>query len=192
MSLRSVLGALTGAVLGIGLSLSAQAGPDLPPALFDPAPAGTEQSWRNIDSGETGNSVIGSPNGYRIHWEWEGDERTGMFFCFHCTGRAPAPEDEYAELWPLEVGKSVSFYRRRADRSWKTTITVTGTETVEVENIGPVDVYVVEYKSSAVGRSWKGEAVSYYAPSLGWNVRSHLTDTEGVDNAWELIGDSRF
>lgn len=192
MSLRPVFGALAAVLFACALSLSAQAEPDLPPAEFTPAPAGTEQVWRNIASGETGNSVIGSVNGYKVHWDFEGQERNGMFFCYHCTGRAPASEDDYAELWPLEVGKSVSFYRRRSDRSWKTTITVTGTETLELENLGAIDVYVVEYKSNAVGRSWKGQAVTYYAPSLGWNVRFHLTDSEGVDNAWELIGDSRF
>ncbi len=156
-------------------------------AAFSPTPTGTVQIWKNLDTGETGRSVIGAADGYRVKWTFDGNEREGYFACAHCTGNAPATEDDYAALWPLETGKKVSFYRKRGSQSWANKIEVIGTETIMLEELGDVHTYVLKNTSNRIGGSWRGEQTVHYAPALGWIVRFDYSDNEGVKSQWELV-----
>jgi len=188
--MTKIVGGFHVAVILVGLSVApALAGPSLPPASFAPPEEGAKQIWRDVEANETGKSEILEPDGYRVMWRWNGTIRKGYLFCTYCAGGAPAPEDEYAKLWPLEVGKRVEFTRHSNTGTgrWNTSIEVTGTETIDVGEIGPVDTYVVRYESRRSQGSWHGETVSYYAPSIGWTVRFRHEDNEGESWHWEMV-----
>lgn len=171
------------------LAGAAHAAPQLEPAPWQPAPSGTAMSWENESNDESGRGVIGSPDDFEVSWTWEGDERSGYMFCSYC-GNTHFDEDVYAELWPLEVGKEVSFWRNRGGNKWKDRIEVVGTDTFELER-GEVDVYVVRWTSKAYSHSWQGETVTLYAPEIGWSVRFEHEDNKGESWAWRAVSFSQ-
>jgi hypothetical protein len=164
--------------LGLG-SLPAEA---LEPASFDPAPAGTASVWDDLNSSDSGRSIIRDNDGYEVRWSWKGEPREGYIFCPYC-GSTRFDVDDYAALWPLEVGKSVEFWRyshSNNGRKWKDTIRVVGTETVELES-GPVETFKVVNESRAYSHSWSGTFTYWYAPSIGWTVKQvgEPSDSDG-------------
>ena len=176
-------------VIALVVCGSAQAGPALDPAPWQPARAGTEMTWRNVDGGERGRGVIGTADGYEVNWTWEGDESSGYMFCSYC-GSTHFDESAYAELWPLEVGKSVAFWRNSGGNKWKDRIEVVDTDTYELKR-GPVDVYVVKWTSTAYSHSWKGETTTLFAPGIGWSVRFDHQDNQGESWGWRAVSFSR-
>lgn len=157
----------------------------LEPAPFDPAPAGAESFWEDMNSSDAGRSVVREHDGYKIRWSWKGEPREGYLFCTYC-GSTRFDVDDYAAIWPLEVGKSVEFWRYSRDNSskWKDSIRVVGVETVELE-FGPVEVFKVVNESKAYSHSWRGTFTSWYAPSLGWNVKLVGEPSDGEGWAWK-------
>ena len=80
-------------------------------------------------------------------WETDGARREAIPFCTDCLAEGVYfPFDTYRELWPLELGKTVEFVRRRGGDAWSNRVEVLGTESLELE-IGAVDVYVTEVDS---------------------------------------------
>ncbi len=159
-------------------------GPELAPAPFEPAEPGTRMAWQEIEGSGAGESVIGRADGYELHWQWEGEPRSGYLFCSFC-GSTRFDEQAYGALWPLEVGKSVSFWRNKDGSRWQDEIEVIGTDSYELPG-GPVPVYVVRWSSQAYSHRWSGETTTLYAPSVGWSVRFEHADNEGRSWAWRL------
>lgn len=180
------LGSLLASVLLAGMA-SGQALAQMAPAPFALAPPGSEFHWKNVlEPGTTSQVVVGQAEGYMANWTTNGEDRNGYLMCSHCSGRAPVDEQDYARLWPLEVGKRIEFLRRRGNRSWGNSIEVIGTETLTLDEIGQVETYVVVNESSRIGGSWKGAQTIHFSPSLGWTVKFDYTDTEGENVSWEM------
>ncbi len=90
------------------------------------------------------------------------------------------------EIFPLDVGKSAEFVRRRADGSatWRHRIRVTDSVQVAT-SLGEVNVFVIETAIEGVeGNNFRGNTVSYWSPDLaltvyelntGGNSRSELS-----------------
>lgn len=100
--------------------------------------------------------------------------------CFFCGGTRAIEEDKYVALWPLEVGKEVTFVRTRANggRS-QITITVSGTETVTTP-AGTFDTYVLTGKIKNIdGIRWSASLTDWWAPSVGWIVKKRTKESDG-------------
>lgn len=88
----------------------------------------------------------------------------------------------YAGLWPLEKGKSVTFnMTRKSDgRVYVTTIKVGKLKKLKLP-FGTVEAYhLIEKAQGTKGNKWKGSYNHYWAPSLGWNVKYDMKDSNGV------------
>ncbi len=164
-------------------------GPELAPAAFEPPEPGSVVTGRLEDGTRQTYRIVGA-DGYLLTLQRGTDRQSRVPFCFYCGGprEYPIEMERYETLWPLEVGKSVTFRRRRArdGEIWIHTVEVTGTETVETE-FGPVDAYVVRQEVRGTGDNrWHGTRTQWYAPQLGWNVRSEWSTSDGESGSWEI------
>lgn len=153
------------------------------------APAGTVMVWKIIQPGsvEQRENVMKPTYGYRMAFKRRGEEdATWVPFCYGCANH-PFEEEKYSKLWPLEVGKSVTLTRTRRDnkRQWEHTIEVVGTEQVTV-GAGSFDTFHIVERAHSVGRSWKAENHYWWAPSVGYMVKSKRQDNEGESSENEL------
>ena len=165
------------------------AGPDLAPAAFVPPSPGTIIVGHRADGTLRKTRVLGS-DGYAVTLERDGERITRLPFCHACGHPRDEPVEtaRYAQLWPLEVGKSVTFQRTRERDGtvWVHTVRVTGTETVEAE-VGTFEAYVVEQEvGGAGGNRWHGTRTDWYVPELRWNVKSEWQGSDGDSGRWEM------
>jgi len=152
------------------------------------AASGTKMSWKNLQTGEIENGVIGSSSGDKVNWRWEGKIRSGVLLCFYCGGEnIEYDEEAQSALWPLAVGKKVSFERNRERRRyWRNDTEVVAREVLKLE-FGDVDTFKVEMKSNSTSGSWTGKQTAWYAPKIGWTVKFISTDNEGANHRWEAV-----
>lgn len=91
----------------------------------------------------------------------------------HCNRTShPFDEKAYAALFPLAIGKSATFVRKRADgsRSWKHVMEVTDTVSLKTD-LGVVEAFEITSRITGVkNTNFLGHSVSYWAPSLRANV----------------------
>lgn len=91
----------------------------------------------------------------------------------HCNRSShPITESSYREIFPLAVGRSAEFVRRREDGSaaWRHQIRVTGTTRIDTQ-LGEYDVFVLESTIVGIdGNSFRGRTMSYWSPALGVTV----------------------
>lgn len=190
--------ALTGVLL---LAAGCQAAATSPPAPAAPAPAaepdrpgfelparGTIVSGHREDGALETSRVLGS-EGYAVTLLREGERITHVPFCYRCghPRDEPIEIERYRALWPLEVGKSVTFQRRRTRDGavWVHAVSVTGTETVDTE-FGPVETFVIEETvTGAGGNRWQAARTQWFSPQLGWNVRSEWQAPDGT-GSWKI------
>lgn len=168
---------------------TATTGPALAPAEFRPPQPGSIIVAQRAD-GTLEKSRVVAANGFAVTLERDGEVLTRLPFCHACGDpRAyPIERDRYAALWPLEVGKSVTFRRREShgSGSWIHTVSVTRTERVAAE-VGTFDAYVVEEQARGVaGDPWRATRTQWYAPELGWTVRSEWQVADGEPGSSEL------
>src|SRR3546814_12703466 len=90
----------------------------------------------------------------------------------------PPDGGELGELFPLQVGKAVSFTRRWAGEAWQDRIEVLATERVTVP-AGTFDAFVLLRVSEQVNSDWRAEQRAWYAPELGWVVRFRSEERRG-------------
>jgi hypothetical protein len=159
--------------------------PDLPPSNYELAAPGTVFVWRDLNSGKTTDELVGQPSGRMM------DAQFGTRRSF---GYAPNPwaDNENTKaadvepLYPLEVGKSVSYFRQPPAGRTKDIVTVMRTETLALP-FGTVDTYVVETRSELVSGGWVGTATVWYAPAVRWQVQWEITDTAGDNRRRHVI-----
>ncbi len=170
-------------------SAPATDGPELAPAAFGPPNPGSIVMGRREDGTLEKTRVVGI-DGFAVTVERAGERITRVPFCHACGHPREEPIEmaRYEALWPLEVGKSVTFQRRR-DRDgtiWVHTVEVTGTETIETE-LGPLATYVVRQEVRGTGRDrGRGTRTQWYAPQLDWPVRSEWSAPDGGAASWEI------
>lgn len=173
-------------------SVAAATGSQLPPAPFAPAPPGFKQTWRQLDGNGSAESATHAIDSYRITRSWKGGKPYSFYlFCLHCTRKnAEFDLDTYATIWPLEVGKSVSFELTipSKDEVWRytNTIRVVGTETIRLP-FGEVDTYVLVVRTEGTNNSYWFERRAWYAPSIGWPIRFLSSDRDDKKTSWETV-----
>ncbi|MCP3663796.1 MAG: hypothetical protein GY696_15115 [Gammaproteobacteria bacterium] len=107
--------------------------PGIQPAHFSPPQPGTIIVWQGTKNGNAFEEehLVEKNSGLLARWKSGGKsyERYGLI-----TWGTPDTFDTTAvdPLWPLEVGKSVSFSRKKGKRMWNDSISVIGTETITV------------------------------------------------------------
>lgn len=73
-------------------------------------------------------------------------------------------------LWPLAVGKTAEAWVYNADWSWHLQWKVTQHKTVTVP-AGTFDAWAIEHTETSMHDGYIGKSETWYAPSIGWNVR---------------------
>ena len=90
--------------------------------------------------------------------------------------------DELQRLWPLEVGKEVSFVWTEGSESWRFSHKVARRETVTIP-AGTFDTFVIEISETGLnGNSHRSVNRSWYAPKVGYAVKYEY-ELESGNNA---------
>lgn len=164
-------------------------GPQLPPSDYELAKGGTVFVWRDLDTGDIRRERVVDPVGRLMLSDW-GDRRSFAYVPDPWADSENTDPADIEPLFPLEVGKKVTFHRQPALGRTFDTVEVVRTETLSLP-IGEVDTYVIETTSKLVSGSWVGTATVWYAPSVRWQVRWIITDTAGDRRRREVIAIER-
>ncbi len=168
---------------------SGDAQPSLPPSNYELAEPGTIFLWRDLASGEEKEEVAGQHQGRQMEATYAG-KRSFAYLPDPWADSENTNAADIEPLFPLEVGKKVSFYRQpQAGRTFDT-VEVIGTETLTLP-FGTMDTYVIETTSKLVSGNWVGRATVWYAPSLRWQVQWSIRDNNGDNRRRQLIAIKR-
>lgn len=174
-----------------GTAPSPSAGPTarLAPAAFDPPKPGTIIVGHRADGSLEKTRVL-AVQGHTVTLLEDGQRVTRYPFCYGCADPLHGTVEmaRYASLWPLEVGKSVTFQSRRTgDGAVRVHIvTVARSRTVQTE-FGPFDAFVVKEEVRGAGENrWHGTRTQWYAPKLHWAVKSTWQSSDGQSGSWEI------
>jgi hypothetical protein len=159
--------------------------PSLPPSNYELAEPGTVFLWRDLNTGQVKEEHVQPHKGRQMEATYGGR---------HSFSYVPNPwadnentkEADIEPLFPLEVGKKVSFYRQPPAGRTFDTVEVLRTETL-VLPFGTVETYVIETTSKLVSGNWVGRATVWYAPSVRWQVQWVITDNEGDNRRRQLV-----
>ena len=159
--------------------------PNLAPSNHELLPAGSVVVWRDLNTGDLfeehvkqakgrmKDSTIGSRRSFAYEPDpWADDENTD----------AAAIEP----LFPLEVGKQVTFKRNPPAGAAIDVVKVVRTETLQLA-MGPVDTFVIETRSEIPSDNWVGESTFWYAPSLKWQVQIVIKDNKGDNRRRQVV-----
>lgn len=178
---------VAGVLLPAGMAAQAGA-PDAEPAPFTALPEGTAMVWENMDTGKKVEGVVGRTRGLIVSWVWEG--RTFYSFahiCMDCVAAGVPPDGGVlGQLFPLQVGKAVSFTRRWAGQAWHDRIEVLDREAVTVP-AGTFDTFVLLRVSEQADSDWRAEQRTWYAPELGWVVKFEGYNNKGTGERWQAV-----
>ncbi|HEY9539000.1 MAG TPA: hypothetical protein VIS03_15510 [Kiloniellaceae bacterium] len=186
---RLLLSACLAAAVALPFGAAAKAETlQLAPAPFKALPEGTAMVWENMDTGKKVQGVVGRTRGLIVTWIWEGRSFSSFaHVCMDCVAAGVPPDGgELGELFPLQVGKAVSFTRRWAGEAWQDRIEVLATERVTVP-AGTFDAFVLLRVSEQVNSDWRAEQRAWYAPELGWVVRFEGFNNKGGGERWQAV-----
>lgn len=178
---------LAAAVLSGPAAVEAET-PGLDPAPFKALPEGTAMVWENMDSGKKVQGVVGRTHGLIVSWIWEGRSFSSFaHICMDCVAAGVPPDGGVlGQLFPLQVGKAVSFTRRWAGEAWRDRIEVVASERVTVP-AGTFDAFVLLRVSEQVNSDWRAEQRTWYAPELGWVVKFEGYNNKGAGERWQAV-----
>ncbi len=144
--------------------------------------------WENMDTGERVEGVVGRTSGRIVNWIWKGRSFSSWgHVCIDCVAAGVSPDGGVlGRLYPLEVGKAVTFSRNWAGQKWKDRISVDSVERIEVP-AGTFNAFVLLRQSEQVDGDWRAEQRSWYAPELGWVVRFEGFNNRGVGQRWQAV-----
>lgn len=179
---------LLSALLLAGAAGAAAQAPALEPAPFKALPEGTIMVWQNMDSGKKIEGVVGRTQGLIVSWIWQGRAFSSLaHICMDCVAAGVPPDGGVlAQLFPLQIGKAVSFTRRWAGQAWRDRIEVIGTERVSVP-AGTFDTFVLLRVSEQLDSDWRAEQRTWYAPALGWVVKFEGYNNKGSGERWQAV-----
>ena len=173
----------------LALPTGAQAeNPILAPAPFDAPPEGTRLVLEDLINGGTASGEVTALDGYILGWTSQGQTAKSVtHFCPDCLQAGiGADGGPLAQLYPLEVGKGITFTRSRGDLTWHDEILVVGTDSITTP-AGSFDTFVVRRRSKTPDDSWRAEQRNWYAPALGWVVKFEAFTTDGRRQSWQLV-----
>jgi len=137
-----------------------------------------------------GVTIFAAPKSFRLEFNEPVSPLVGVFY-------RPAVEAKYDRaaieaIWPLAIGKTVStVVTGPHGGDQHLTLRVVRTETVEVP-AGRYDCFVVEHDLDVGHGKWVGRSRSWYAPAVGFVVKSQLEMLAGerppAAKDWELTG----
>jgi hypothetical protein len=159
--------------------------PSLPPSNYELATPGTIFVWSDLVTGERTEEVVGEMVGRLMQAQF-GTRRSFAYVPNPWADNENTREADVEPLYPLEVGKSITYFRQPPAGRTKDTVTVVRTETLDFP-YGTVDTYVIETRSESVDGRWVGTATVWYAPSLRWQVQWDISDTAGDHRQRKLI-----
>ena len=161
---------------------------ELEPAPFKSLPEGTFMVWENLDTGKRVQGIVGRTHGLIVSWIWEGRNFSSFaHICMDCVAAGVPPDGGLlGQLFPLQVGKAVTFTRRWAGEAWHDRIEVQGTERITVP-AGTFDTFVLLRVSEQVGGAWRAEQRVWYAPKLGWVVKFEGYNNQGAGERWQAV-----
>ena len=162
--------------------------PHLDPAPLHIAPPGTKMIWRRLDGYATEQGTIGSmESDLLVRYQWEGEPCCMYFFGVRCAGDEVCFDHAtYESLFPLEIGKSVTFRRSIEQWEWINRVSVLHTERLSLE-FGEVDTYVLACETQGQNNPFHVKNNIWYAPSIGWNVQFRYRDSRGESYGWQAI-----
>jgi len=162
--------------------------PELPPAAFKALPEGTFMVWENMDTGKKVQGIVGRTHGLIVSWIWEGRSFSSFaHICMDCVAAGVPPDGGVlGQLFPLQVGKAVSFTRRWAGQAWRDRIEVQTTERITVP-AGTFDTFVLLRVSEQENSDWRAEQRTWYAPDLGWVVKFEGYNNKGAGERWQAV-----
>lgn len=168
--------------------MSSPGNPELEPAPLHIAAPGTRMVWRRLDGYKIEQGVIGEVDeDLLVHFRWEGESKSMFFFCVRCAGEeVHFDHAAYKALFPLQVGKSVTFRRSVEQWQWVNRISVVGTERLSLE-FGEVDTFVLMCETQGQNNPFHVRNEIWYAPSIGWNVQFRYQDSRGDSYSWQAV-----
>lgn len=191
---RSLLAAL--ATLALGLLPAATAAQAPAPMQF--APAGTRLTWQITEPGGTTvrTNTVGRPNGQWPTFVRGTETQVRRWVapgCWGCAVDTSFDEAAYMALWPLRVGKTVTIVRQSTvypERRWQDVIRVARTETVTVP-AGQFQTFVIETESAGLHNAFQGTLTEWWAPAIGWSVKSLRVESSGQRSETVLTAHQR-
>lgn len=185
-------------VLGLGVALAvALAGP-IAAGSPEFAKRGTVVSWKwssvssdgKRSSGTNSVEITGS-RGVAGKYKKQGQSKTHSFIpvCWVCSSSSYKYDKKaYAQLWPPEPGKSVEVrLKHKGGNVYVSTITVGKMQKVRLA-FGTVEAYkFTEEMLGTNGSDYRAVHTSYWAPSIGWNVKYDRKSSSGSRYKGELI-----
>ena len=159
--------------------------PSLPPSNYELAEAGTVFIWRDLNSGDTKEEHVKGNVGRMMDSNF-GRRRSFAYVPDPWADNENTKEADIEPLFPLEVGKEVTFHRQPRIGRTVDTVKVVRTETLTLP-FGTVDTYVIETTSKVVSGSWVGTATCWYAPSVRWQVQWVIQDNDGDNRRRQVI-----
>ena len=161
------------------------------PARLTYAAPGTRIVLVNQANGQSSqtNITAGQPAGLRGAYTRD-DGAAGGFYpgCWGCGGAMQIEEDKYAQLWPLETGKAVSFLRTAPDgNKARVVIRVAGSETIDTP-AGTFETYLLDGRiEHLTGARYSAQVRAWWAPGPGWVVKAEGGDSQGSTLSSQVI-----
>lgn len=159
--------------------------PKLPPSNYELAEPGTVFVWRDLNDGREKEERVKEHVG-RLMQSNYGSRHSFAFVPDPWADNENTNEAGIEPLFPLEVGKKVTFYRQPINGRTEDTVEVVRAETLTLP-FGTVDTYVIETTSKAMLGTWVGKATVWYAPSLKWQLQWVITDNRGDNRRRQVI-----
>ncbi|MDY0871503.1 hypothetical protein [Dongia rigui] len=159
--------------------------PQLPPSNYEFVAPGTVIVWRDLNSGDVFEEHVKQPKG-RMMESTIGARRSYAYVPDPWADNENTRAADIEPLFPLEVGKQVTFKRNPPAGMATDVVKVVRTETLQLA-MGPVDTYVIETRSEIPSDNWVGEATFWYAPSLKWQVQMTIKDNKGDDRRRQVV-----
>lgn len=159
--------------------------PNLPPSNYELADPGTVFVWRDLGSAEEKEEIVGEHKGRQMEAIY-GGRRSFAYAPNPWADEENTNKADIEPLFPLAVGKKVTFYRQPPAGRTFDTVEVVRTETLTLP-LGTVDTYVIETTSKLVSGNWIGRATVWYAPSLRWQVQWAIRDNDGDTRRRQVI-----
>lgn len=153
------------------------------PAQLLYAPVGTRIVMLNTVNGAPAEAQLTVERANGIFGAYvNGDGQPGAYLpgCWGCSGDMEIEAERYSALWPLEKGKSVQFLRvAPSGQVADVTIRVDGQAELETP-LGTFDTVILDGRVEHVGGPrYSAQIRSWWAPGLGWVIRSTGGDSRG-------------
>jgi len=157
----------------------------LPSTEYVLLPEGATVIWRDLINGKKIEERVEHTEGLLVRSRIDG-ERSFAYLPDPWSDNENTRQDDIASLFPLVVGKKVTFSRHERAGLAHDTVEVVRAERLGLP-LGKVDTFVIQTKSEIASAGWTGEATFWYAPSLKWYVQLSIKDSDGDQRRRQVV-----